>query len=486
MDESDPETVRLTDELRNTLKKYCGKCKLLFKPISEHQDICHICVPVSTPVSREARLDDRKREASTSPERADDEPKRNKQESFDIIDHEGKRLSIYVDNLDKLDQRTMILSIQSLLGWVDKYKCLENQLEAKIAALTQELRVCKDQADFVNNVDCYQDAECINDVIDSLQSETMRTNINGLLLAYKKQKTEIQELVSANAKLEKDLVNTKLAFADNAFKILRNDENKSSSATALGRGKEDGKAILIAMANAPVDLNKMDSLLGSNQNGPVTQNIKQHNDKVVLTYSDVAARDMAKKILRTSKEGQQLFKNVVNSVQYFPVLIKFVNLEHSEEEILADLKYRNPILKEHAKSVKVIYRSREDPNEGHIKLWITSRAIRDEIIKRGEVYFPERRCRVIVPDINREVRRCYRCQQYGHIIKNCKERTDTCGKCAGAHRTNLCDKKVLKCSNCARRPQHLRTSSDGKHEAGDKICPEQVKALERYKKMYSL
>jgi len=208
-----------------------------------------------------------------------------------------------------------------------------------------------------------------------------------------------------------------------------------------------------------------------------------------LTFSDAAARDKAKKILQTSTEGKQIFQAVSNSVHYFPALIKYVNLEAPEESILADIKYRNPILKEHAKSVKIIYRSREDPNEGHVKLWITSKSVCNEIIKRGEIFLPGRRCRVTAPDLNREVRRCFKCQQYGHLIKDCKEKSDTCGRCAGTHRTSLCNKndsRQLKCSNCARRPQHLRSLSDDKHEAGDKMCPEQIKAIERYKRTYGL
>lgn len=249
MDESDPETVRLTGELRNTPKNYCAKCKLLFKPTNEFQDTCHICVPVNTPVFSRSQ-EDRKREASMSPERSDDEPKRNKQESFDIFDQEGKRISIYLDNLDKLDQKTMIMAIHSLLGYMDKYKSLENILETKIANLTQELTQCK------------------------------------------------------------------VAFADKALKFLNelppvnscgtptlqpaSSTMSYAAAVSGGMRSDTGSVVLVAEASKQVDLGQMDNLLGSKANGPIAQHIRQKENKVILTFSDEAAKEKAKSIMKSS------------------------------------------------------------------------------------------------------------------------------------------------------------------------------------------
>src|SRR5258707_1076748 len=33
---------------------------------------------------------------------------------------------------------------------------------------------------------------------------------------------------------------------------------------------------------------------------------------------------------------------------------------------------------------------------------------------------------------------CNKCQKYGHIVKNCTESNDICGKCSKDHRTSLC------------------------------------------------
>jgi len=37
-----------------------------------------------------------------------------------------------------------------------------------------------------------------------------------------------------------------------------------------------------------------------------------------------------------------------------------------------------------------------------------------------------------------EPRRCLKCQKYGHYVANCKEKEDTCARCAERHRTSAC------------------------------------------------
>lgn len=51
-----------------------------------------------------------------------------------------------------------------------------------------------------------------------------------------------------------------------------------------------------------------------------------------------------------------------------------------------------------------------------------------------------------------DVVRCFKCQGYGHIGKVCNDKKDTCGRCAGAHRTEKCEAEndKLQCVNCAR------------------------------------
>jgi hypothetical protein len=83
--------------------------------------------------------------------------------------------------------------------------------------------------------------------------------------------------------------------------------------------------------------------------------------------------------------------------------------------------------------------------------------IREGIIIEGKRVFARKN----IP----EARRCMKCQGYqaGHFAADCKQLNDTCTQCAGAHRTQECNKTNDPpfCSNCR---------SPG-HRASDRSCP---------------
>ncbi|TDL17400.1 hypothetical protein BD410DRAFT_700379, partial [Rickenella mellea] len=87
---------------------------------------------------------------------------------------------------------------------------------------------------------------------------------------------------------------------------------------------------------------------------------------------------------------------------------------------------------------------------------VANHIIREGIIVEGKRVFGRKNLQ--------EPRRCLKCQQYrpNHIAAECKQIHNTCGQCAGMHRTEMCDKPNLrKCSNCR---------VEG-HTASDRTCP---------------
>lgn len=68
------------------------------------------------------------------------------------------------------------------------------------------------------------------------------------------------------------------------------------------------------------------------------------------------------------------------------------------------------------------------------------------------------------------------CQGFGHVGKVCREKKDTCGRCAGGHRTDRCEETVeqVACVNC--RKEGRRAD----HPAFWKECGALKRAEERY------
>ncbi|KAL0839334.1 hypothetical protein ABMA28_016073 [Loxostege sticticalis] len=75
------------------------------------------------------------------------------------------------------------------------------------------------------------------------------------------------------------------------------------------------------------------------------------------------------------------------------------------------------------------------------------------------------------------VTRCFKCQQYGHAAKTCREEHNTCGHCGElGHLMKECPKKAEppKCATC------LHYKKPCNHKTGDSDCPAKKMAEKRY------
>ena len=98
-----------------------------------------------------------------------------------------------------------------------------------------------------------------------------------------------------------------------------------------------------------------------------------------------------------------------------------------------------------------------------------SNVIRSVISKQGDRLYIGFQSSCKVYD-NIFVLRCYKCQEYNHHSKECKNQA-VCGFCAGGHETRNCSEKSnvhgAKCVNCTKAG---KTGSDTSHEAGSLDC----------------
>lgn len=62
----------------------------------------------------------------------------------------------------------------------------------------------------------------------------MLKTLRSLSQAYEKQKGYVQELTTKNSQLQKEILDVKIAFANNAYKILSSSGSRQSYASVAG------------------------------------------------------------------------------------------------------------------------------------------------------------------------------------------------------------------------------------------------------------
>jgi hypothetical protein len=317
--------------------------------------------------------------------------------------------------------------------------------------------------------------------LDSLTKEEITSKLHAALDYAKSQTDRI-------SKLEAELVDVKLAFADSMTLRYINQRSASmaklpSSVAALPAAPSYSQAVRghqapILMASfassaKPTDrisLAGIEDLLGSTGGGPVPASVRQKDDKIFVRLADPADLERAKSILeaKAGPDSNNVFNSVSRPTKLYPAVALFVNLSFIptlKEEIML----RNSGLKGKIESVSQLF-SKPGSQKGHIKILFNCKETRDLALDVGEVDFFNTTARLVEMLLDREVRRCFKCQGYGHAQASCRDPNPSCGKCAGAHLTRDCTSQTRKCVNCK-----------GAHQSGDRFCPIQMKAVARYR-----
>lgn len=90
-----------------------------------------------------------------------------------------------------------------------------------------------------------------------------------------------------------------------------------------------------------------------------------------------------------------------------------------------------------------------------------------ELIKKGRIIIGFNACTVRRYVI---VQRCFRCQAFGHIAKECIAKRDFCAKCADNHRAEACTNTAKECINCWENNKKSGTNFDLNHETFAREC----------------
>ncbi|XP_073951328.1 uncharacterized protein [Choristoneura fumiferana] len=140
---------------------------------------------------------------------------------------------------------------------------------------------------------------------------------------------------------------------------------------------------------------------------------------------------------------------------------------------LAD-KLQNVSLESFLSSIKLSHKSgKKDADTCNYVIEVTA-SIRKALITKDRVFVNWSSCPVRDFTL---VTRCYKCQQYGHAAKSCRDSAYTCGHCGNqGHAIKECPKKSEdpKCATC----MHYKKPCGNTTGAAD--CPAKISAEKRY------
>lgn len=140
---------------------------------------------------------------------------------------------------------------------------------------------------------------------------------------------------------------------------------------------------------------------------------------------------------------------------------------------LAD-KLQGSTVESFLSSINLSHKSGKKDSESCNYIIEVTPAIRKALISKERVFVNWSSCPVRDFTL---VTRCYKCQQYGHAAKSCRQSEFTCGHCGEqGHSIKDCLKKAEepKCATCL----HFKKSSN--HATGSAECPAKTMAEKRY------
>lgn len=198
--------------------------------------------------------------------------------------------------------------------------------------------------------------------------------------------------------------------------------------------------------------------------------IKIRNGSVAMQLSETQVEAVNDKI----KEDFQIKVPVPNKPK-----IKIYDIPSylAQENVIEDIRQQNfseMSKEEFGRNFKFLFKV--GPRDQSSTQWIVeiSKELRNKLNSQsGRVYLGWRACKSVDYVI---ITRCYRCQRFGHLAKDCRADTETCSHCAkDGHNIKNCPDKEwnYRCSNCA------KAKLKNNHNVSAITCPSYLKEKER-------
>lgn len=202
-----------------------------------------------------------------------------------------------------------------------------------------------------------------------------------------------------------------------------------------------------------------------------------------LTFTCASAKDaetVERALLTKYKESIEIKKVIERRPEV--KIVKLVANERTPDDILAEIKEKNPFL--HGKNVELVDSYTIVTNNGnYLNLVVTCDLdVHADFLRKGTVIFGFAEYRV---HERFNLMQCQRCQRFGHIMRVCKSPLACC-YCAEEHETRNCTvdaDQPYKCANCTRANDTGLTYKVN-HCARDDRCVCKIERINALKSMH--
>lgn len=207
---------------------------------------------------------------------------------------------------------------------------------------------------------------------------------------------------------------------------------------------------------------------------PKTQNIQVHRLSKIRN-GGIAIEVQSDRETEFIRETLAEHLDVRTPVKRKPRIILFsIDKTYSEDELLEEIhlqNFKHLSFNNFSDNFKLKFKT--GPRQQSTVNWVAecSPGLYREITLKGKVFLDWTSARV---SVYKAATRCYKCQKYGHLSKDCKSQVEICGHCAGSGHDRLnCPLTRLppKCANCPK--------GKADHSVHGKSCPSYINELNR-------
>ncbi|XP_032782660.2 uncharacterized protein LOC116920666 [Daphnia magna] len=160
----------------------------------------------------------------------------------------------------------------------------------------------------------------------------------------------------------------------------------------------------------------MDKLLKSKEIGnPIPLRVNTKDDKGFITFQNQQDADKALDIIRTSEECKAVINDPRTQEKLYPAIGLFVPIENMDE-LKEDINFRNSFIEGTLQKIVQIHKC-NDQDLGHVKMYFTSAAVRDEALSRNKIHTRYKLIKIVPIDVNRESKAMLQMQQlWAHLV----------------------------------------------------------------------